>query len=148
MENEKGELPMIKSNKYKTTTYEDGDYRIDVVTMPNRYEAYLYHKDCAIKSLMFGADRKTSADEFLRLVSDNLQEYEADYFEEHEDYDHYREDALTIIDDGLFDAAVALMDDEIREEVHNEIAPCTDNAFLYEYMKRHFAKYGEMFRVV
>ena len=50
--------------------------------------------------------------------------------------------ALEIINNRLYDAAVALMDDEIREEVHADLAPCTDLEFLEEYMKRHKAKYG------
>ena len=44
-----------------------------------------------------------------------------------------------------FDAAVNLMDDEIREAVHADIAPCTDQEFMDEYVKRHEAKYGETF---
>lgn len=40
-----------------------------------------------------------------------------------------------------------LMDDEIREEVHNDISPCTDIEFLREYMKRHEAKFGDVFKV-
>ncbi|MCR5440016.1 MAG: hypothetical protein K6F01_11380 [Selenomonas sp.] len=46
-----------------------------------------------------------------------------------------------------FDAAVNLMDDEIREELHAEIAPCSDQTFIDEYIKRHEAKYGETFEV-
>lgn len=50
--------------------------------------------------------------------------------------------ALEIIEQGNFEAAVMLMDEEIREELHNEIAPCSEIRFLEEYMKRHEAKYG------
>jgi hypothetical protein len=46
-----------------------------------------------------------------------------------------------------FRAAVELMDDEIREAVHNEFAPCSDARFLWEYCKRHEAKYGKPFVV-
>ena len=46
-----------------------------------------------------------------------------------------------------FDAAVNLMDDEIREAVHADIAPCTDQEFMDEYVKRHEAKYGETFEI-
>ena len=41
-----------------------------------------------------------------------------------------------------FPAAVMLMDDEIREEVHADLAPCTDQEFFEEYCKRHLEKYG------
>ncbi len=46
-----------------------------------------------------------------------------------------------------FRAAVAMMDDEIRERLHNELAPCSDQAFLDAYVDAHAEKYGEEFRV-
>jgi hypothetical protein len=55
--------------------------------------------------------------------------------------------AKWIIEIGYYEAAVNLMDDEIREELHNEMAPCTDLEFLEEYMKRHEEKYGEEFEI-
>ena len=42
-----------------------------------------------------------------------------------------------------FDAAVALMDDDIREDLSMELAPCTDQEFFSAYEARHEAKYGE-----
>lgn len=44
-----------------------------------------------------------------------------------------------------FDAAVMLMDDDIREELHSEIAPCSKQEFLEAYAARHEEKYGEGF---
>lgn len=41
-----------------------------------------------------------------------------------------------------YEEAVALMDDEIREEVHADLAPCTEQEFFDEYCKRHLEKYG------
>lgn len=35
-----------------------------------------------------------------------------------------------------WDAIVNLMDDNIREEVHGLLAPCTKREFLREYVKR------------
>ena len=55
--------------------------------------------------------------------------------------------ANEIISNGLFDAAVALMDDEIREELHNKLAPCTEDEFLEAYIEAHFKKYGEEFTI-
>lgn len=46
-----------------------------------------------------------------------------------------------------FDVVVSLMDDDIREAVHADLAPCTDQEFLEEYVKRHEEKYGEEFKV-
>lgn len=46
-----------------------------------------------------------------------------------------------------FDAAVQLMDDDIREEIHGLLAPCTNQEFFDEYCRQHRAQYGEDFRV-
>lgn len=42
-----------------------------------------------------------------------------------------------------FDVAVSLMDDELREEIHNNIAPCSDQDFFEAYEKAHQEKFGE-----
>lgn len=55
--------------------------------------------------------------------------------------------AQEIIDNKLFAAAVELMDDEIREELHSDLAPCNDLEFLEAYMERHLEKYGIAFCV-
>ena len=57
--------------------------------------------------------------------------------------DHVRE----IIDGGNFNSTVVLMDDEIREAIHAEYAPCSDYIFLLAYMFQHNAKYGETFTI-
>ena len=44
-----------------------------------------------------------------------------------------------------FDVAVNMMDEETCEEIHEDIAPCTDQEFIDEYVKRHEKKYGETF---
>jgi hypothetical protein len=46
-----------------------------------------------------------------------------------------------------FAAAVMLMDDEIRERLHSELAPCSDQEFLDAYVAAHEAKHGEPFVV-
>lgn len=42
-----------------------------------------------------------------------------------------------------YDAAVQLMDDKIREELHAELAPCTEQEFFTAYEVAHTDKYGE-----
>lgn len=42
-----------------------------------------------------------------------------------------------------FDAAVGFMDDEIRERLHDEIAPCTEQEFFSAYETAHEEKFGE-----
>lgn len=44
-------------------------------------------------------------------------------------------------------AAVELMDDEIREEVHAELAPCTEQEFFAAYAAAHLAKFGEVWEL-
>ena len=42
-----------------------------------------------------------------------------------------------------YDAAVQLMDDEIREELHAQLAPCTEQEFFTAYEAAHAEKFGE-----
>lgn len=46
-----------------------------------------------------------------------------------------------------FEAAVELMDDEIREELHAKLAPCTEQEFFTAYEIAHSEKYGEAFQI-
>ena len=46
-----------------------------------------------------------------------------------------------------FSAAVALMNDDLREEIHADLAPCSDQEFFDEYCKRHLEKFGDPFCV-
>ena len=41
-----------------------------------------------------------------------------------------------------YDAAVALMDDDLREAVAADLAPCTEQEFFTEYCKRYSIKFG------
>ena len=43
-----------------------------------------------------------------------------------------------------YDVAVELMDDNLREEVAADLAPCTEQEFFAEYCKRHVSpNFGE-----
>lgn len=46
-----------------------------------------------------------------------------------------------------FDACVILMDDAIREDLHGDMAPCSNQEFLDAYVQRHLEKYGEEFAI-
>lgn len=46
-----------------------------------------------------------------------------------------------------FEAAVSLMDDEIREALNRELAPCSEQEFFSAYEKAHAEKYGEEFQI-
>ena len=45
------------------------------------------------------------------------------------------------------EAVVSLMDDDIREKLHAEMAPCTDQQFVDAYIKAHEEKHGENFDI-
>jgi hypothetical protein len=53
----------------------------------------------------------------------------------------------TMIDMKYYDAAVQLMDDDLREEIAAEGNCETEEQFLREYERRHYEKYGEEFTV-
>lgn len=42
-----------------------------------------------------------------------------------------------------YDVAVQMMDDDLREEIHADLAPCTEQEFFDEYTRRHEEKFGE-----
>ena len=44
-----------------------------------------------------------------------------------------------------YNSAVALMDDDVREEIHMKLAPCTEQEFFESYSARHLEKFGEEF---
>ena len=46
-----------------------------------------------------------------------------------------------------FEAAVNLMDDTLREIVHAELSPCTDEDFLARYQELHLSRFGTEFVV-
>lgn len=70
-----------------------------------------------------------------------------DGLEEIDDEDDNIRRAADIIAEGNFEVAVNLMDDEIREQVHAELAPCSELEFLTAYMAEHEKKFGEEFTI-
>ena len=46
-----------------------------------------------------------------------------------------------------FNAAIALMDDEIREAIHNDLAPCSEQEFFNAYCAAHAAEFGELWEL-
>ena len=44
-----------------------------------------------------------------------------------------------------FDAAVEMMDDNIRERLHSQMSPCSDQSFFSAYEKEHEKTHGEEF---
>lgn len=47
------------------------------------------------------------------------------------------EEAMAEINErNMWDVVVDMMDDDIREAVHDDLAPCTEEEFLSEYLRR------------
>lgn len=42
-----------------------------------------------------------------------------------------------------WNVALALMDDDLREELNADLAPCTEQEFFEAYAKAHEAKFSE-----
>lgn len=63
-----------------------------------------------------------------------------------EDYYSMTDNMKKLLNLGM-DVIAKYMDDDIREQVHNELAPCSDEEFLEKYMELHYEKYGEEFQV-
>ena len=42
-----------------------------------------------------------------------------------------------------YDAAVNMMDDDLLEELHAQLAPCTEQEFFTAYEAAHAEKFGE-----
>ena len=59
----------------------------------------------------------------------------------------YADLARSIVDEGNYESAVELMDDDIREEIHDRYAPCDEVTFLALYMDAHHQLYGEDFAI-
>lgn len=50
-------------------------------------------------------------------------------------------------DERLYPVCAAFMDDELREALHEQLAPCTDTDFMLAYCDAHKEKYGEDFYI-
>lgn len=46
-----------------------------------------------------------------------------------------------------FEQAVELMNDDLREEIHDKMAPCSDQEFFTAYEEAHEEKFGEMWEL-
>ena len=71
-----------------------------------------------------------------------------DWDREDGEQDHpYFNESVKILNNAQWDMGpiVALMDDEIREALHYEIAPCSDLFFVERYLEKHEKKYGAKF---
>lgn len=42
-----------------------------------------------------------------------------------------------------YNIAVCMMDDDLREELHRKISPCSDQEFFDAYASAHLQRFGE-----
>lgn len=61
--------------------------------------------------------------------------------------DRFQDDAIEILSNTTLDSIAPLMDDNIREAIHADKAPCSDTEFLAAYMAAHYIQYNEIFTV-
>ena len=98
------------------------------------------------KDLFAGGWRAADREDFKKEY--DLTDWEADVMAEEleKQASQYVED-----EDGRtvdYAAAVELMDDDLREQLHREMAPCSNQAFYAAYVKAHAEKYnGEKFQI-
>ena len=50
--------------------------------------------------------------------------------------------------DNFYQMCVQLMDDEIRENLHSELSPCSEDVFLEKYCEEHLEKFSDSFWAV
>lgn len=68
-------------------------------------------------------------------------------------YDAYSLYKMILADDGredasaYYEACVEMMDDDLREELHDRLAPCSEAKFLKTYCKEHIRRFGSPFIV-
>ena len=51
------------------------------------------------------------------------------------DYEYYTNDQYHALEE--------MMDDDLREELHSKLAPCSQKQFFESYQKGHLALFGE-----
>lgn len=78
---------MLENTAIKTTTYNAScGFMVDIVcnNESRKREAYIYHKDCGIKDLMFGTSMEQDTyEEFFDMVEQNFTDYANDYMDEY-----------------------------------------------------------------
>jgi len=62
------------------------------------------------------------------------------------EYDWTR-DARSLMEAFEWDLITQNMDDDIREQVHSELAPCSELAFLVRYLALHWDAHGVEFKI-
>ena len=85
----------------------------------------------------------------LRILSACEEVWLDSYVEQNAPYDEqWRGFVKVVNEDGdviYYEYAVAMMDDDLREELHSKLAPCLEQEFFNEYCRAHRKKFNEDF---
>ena len=74
---------MKQLKSYKTTTFADGDFRIDIVETRTEFGAWIYRHNVGTKSFIYGCQKKTTTfDEFVETIEATIDEDKEHYDEE------------------------------------------------------------------
>ena len=60
---------------------------------------------------------------------------------------YWQEEANEMVGKYDWEVIASYMDDEIREKLHFDLAPCSNEEFLQEYLKKHYKKYNSEFSI-
>ena len=111
-------------------------------------------EDYCAKQIVIGYTEGLCASDLANYTHEDAEEDYRNFVNDLQMSGEYVPDALTpdfiyeIIHDlygADWNAIVEIMDDEIREQVHAELAPCTKEEFFARYCELHEQKYGEEF---
>lgn len=117
--------------------------RLNDMELSDRARDIINDTDIILMDVLFGD--LESAEQVESFIRENYSDAKAVVVGEH--YSSDDKIIREVIDGGCFEAATMLMDDDIREALNREYAPCSDEEFLIRYMDAHLLKYGEEFLI-
>ena len=108
--------------------------KLNAMDLSNRARQMVNDTGMECLDMIFG--NCETAEDVEQVVNDLLNE---EYTEEAEAMLSNEAIAMNVI--------AEYMDGDLREELHNALAPCTDIEFLAAYLRKHKEKYGEDFEI-
>ena len=73
---------LFYKDKTTTETYNtDFGFKVDIVETTEQFEAWVYHSDYGIKTMMFGSGKRCKED-FVQMVVGNLWDYVKYYMDD------------------------------------------------------------------
>lgn len=119
--------------------------RLNDMELSDRARDIINDTDIILMDVLFGD--LESAEQVEEYIEENYADSDAKTVVVGEHYSSDDKIIREVIDGGYFEAATMLMDDDIREALNREYAPCSDEEILIRYMDAHLLKYGEEFLI-